>query len=333
MKVNDKRRAILIQGAAAMVGLPLAARVLAAGSEAGGYPEKPMKIVVPFAPGGPTDLMARAISRPMSESLGQTIVVINKPGGTGVIALSEVRNAPADGYTLAFPSIQAVTAPALRSDFPFDMDADFTGVSVVGYISHLLVVNVKTPVNTLSEFIDMVKAKPSAYFYGSFGNGSSGHLAMEMFKDRAGIALEHTPYKGAAPAIQDLLSGRIHAIFLDTTVALPLLKDNKIKALAVPTAKRSPLAPDVPTIAEQGFPGFEIHPWYGLLARAGTDPAIISKLNEHVKKALADTRVAETFKSMGIEPGGNSAEAFNQVIREDLKTWDGIAKKLNLKIQ
>lgn len=331
--VNKKRRAILIHGAAAMVGLPLATRAFAASTKASNYPDRPIKIVVPFAPGGPTDLMARAISRPMSESLGQTVVVINKPGGTGVIALSEVRNAPADGYTLAFPSIQAVTTPALRSDFPFDMKTDFTGVSVVGYISHLLVVNANIPVNTLGEFIDMVKAKPSSYFYGSSGNGSSGHLAMEMFKDRAGIALEHTPYKGASPAIQDLLSGRIHAIFLDTTVALPLLKDNKIKALAVPTAKRSLLLPDVPTIAEQGFPGFEIHPWYGLLARAGTDPAIIRKLNDHVKKALADPKVAETFKSMGIEPGGNSSEAFNQVISDDLATWDAIAKKLNLKIQ
>src|SRR5690606_23360004 len=216
MKVNDRRRAMLIQGAAAMVGLPLATRVFAATAETGSYPEKPIKIVVPFAPGGPTDLMARAISRPMSENLGQTIVVINKPGGTGVIALSEVRNAPADGYTLAFPSIQAVTTPALRSDFPFDMTTDFTGVSVVGYISHLLVVNVKTPVNTLREFIDMVKARPSAYFYGSSGNGSSGHLAMEMFKDRAGIALEHTPYKGAAPAI-DRKSTRLNSSHVKTS--------------------------------------------------------------------------------------------------------------------
>ena len=331
--VNKRRRAILAYGVTAMAALPFASGAFAATPDAAGYPKKPIKIVVPFAPGGPTDLMARAISRPMSDSLGQTVVVINKPGGTGVIALSEVHNAPADGYTLAFPSIQAVTTPALRSDFPFDMTKDFTGVSVVGYISHLLVVNEKLPANNLTEFIELVKANPSKYFYGSSGNGSSGHLAMEMFKDRAGITLEHTPYKGAAPAIQDLLSGRIHAVFLDTTVALPLVKDKKIKVLAVPTAERSKLLPEVPTIAEQGFPGFAIHPWYGLLARAGTDPAIIQKLNEHVKKALADPQVAETFSSLGIEPGGNSPEAFNQLINEDLKTWDNIAKKLNLKIQ
>ncbi len=329
---NEKRRALLSYGLAT-AGLSLARSATATTTGAAAYPDRPIKIVVPFAPGGPTDLMARVIAKPLGESLRQTIVVINKPGGSGVIALSEVRNGPANGYTLAFPSIQAVTTPALRSDFPFDMAKDFTGVCVVGYISHLLVVNEAMPVNTLQAFIDMVKAKPSTYFYGSSGNGSSGHLAMEMFKDRAGISLEHTPYKGAAPAIQDLLSGRIHAIFLDTTVALPLLKDRKIKVLAVPTAQRSPLLPEVPTIAEQGFPGFAIHPWYGLLARAGTDAAIIGKLNEHVKKALTDPKVVETFKAMGIEAGGNSSEAFNRTIRDDLAAWDGVAKKLNLKLQ
>lgn len=331
--INNPRRNFLYKAAAAMAVPLLPGMASAQAGLADSFPNKPIKIIVPFAPGGPTDLMARTIAKPLSESLKQPVVVYNKPGGGGIIALGEVRNDAADGYALAFPSIQAVTNPALHSDFPFDMERDFTGVTVVGYISHILVVKPDFPAKNLQEFVAMVKAKPDAYSYGSSGNGSSGNLAMEMFKDRAGIKLTHVPYRGAAPAVQDLVAGHIQTVFLDTTIAIPLLESKKLRALAVAPAKRAAILPDVPTIAEQGYPGFDIHAWYGLLARAGTPAPIIQKLYQHTQKALQDPGVLKTFSSLGIEPGGLIPDEFNKTIRQDLKMWKDIANKLNLKIQ
>ncbi|GAB2909722.1 Bug family tripartite tricarboxylate transporter substrate binding protein [Paralcaligenes ginsengisoli] len=331
MKQTDFQRRQLLLGAAAVMTAPLLPGMAKAASD--NFPDRPVKIIVPFSPGGPTDLMARTIGKPLSEDLKQAVIVYNKPGGGGAIALGEVRNAAADGYTLAFPSIQAVTNPALRSDFPFDMEHDFTGVTVVGYIAHILVVKADFPAKTLKEFVAMAKAKPEAYSYGSSGNGSSGNLAMEMFKDRAGITVTHVPYRGSGPAVQDMLAGQIQIMFLDTTTAIPLLQSKKLRALAIAPAKRVSVLPDVPTIAEQGYPGFDIHAWYGLLARAGTPQSIIQKIYRSTKKSLQDPNVVKTFHSLGIEPGGNTPAEFNQLIKEDLVAWKGIVKKLNLKIE
>ena len=325
------RRQFLRQAAAAMT-VPLLPAAAARAAADKGYPDAPIKVIVPFSPGGPTDLMARTIGKPLGLDLKQPVIVYNKPGGGGAIALGETRNAAADGYTLAFPSIQAVTNPALRSDFPFDMEHDFTGITVVGYIAHVMVVKADFAAKDLKEFVAMAKASPHPYAYGSSGNGSSGNLAMEMFKDRAGIALTHVPYRGSGPAVQDLLSGQIQTMFLDTTTAIPLLQAKKLRALAVAPAKRSMVLPDVPTIAEQGYPGFDIHAWYGLLARSGTPAPIIDTLYRATRDALRDPGVLKTFHSLGIEPGGNTPQEFNALIRADLRSWSSVINKLGLKI-
>jgi len=297
------------------------------------FPSKPVRIVVPFAAGGPTDLMARAISKSMGTSLGQPVIIDNKPGGGGIIGFSEVARQPADGYTLMFPSILAVTNPALMPTYPFDITRDFSAVTVVGFIPHALVVRPDFPAKDLAGLVAMAKSKPSQIAYGSSGNGTSAHLAGAMFALRPDINVTHVPYRGAGPAMQDLLGGQIQYMFLDMSSALSQIQAGKLRALAVAPARRFQGLPDVPTIAEQGYPGFDIRAWYGLLVRNGTPPATIERLYAEVKTALTSRDVRELFKAQGIEPGGMPPAEFQQLVKTDLAQWKRIVDQLGIKLE
>ena len=294
------------------------------------FPSKQIRIVVPFAPGGPTDLMARAIGKSMSVSLGQPVIVDNKPGGGGVIGMGEIVRQPADGYTLVFPSILAVTNPALMRDYPFDTLRDFAPLTVVGFVPHAVVVRPDFPAKTLPELVALAKAKPDSLSYGSSGNGTSAHLGAALFAQRAGIQVVHVPYRGAGPAVQDLLGGQIQFMFLDMSSALSQIKAGKLRALAVAPSKRFVGLPDVPTVAEQGFPGFDIHGWYGLLARAGTPEPVMNALYAEVKRALATDEVRRIFEAQGIEPGGMPPAAFTALVQSDLAWWKRTVEQLHI---
>jgi tripartite-type tricarboxylate transporter receptor subunit TctC len=294
------------------------------------FPSKPIRIVVPFAPGGPTDLMARAIGKTLSAAFDQPVIVDNKPGGGGVIGMGEIMRQPADGYTLAFPSILAVTNPALMRDYPFDTLRDFAPLTVVGFVPHAVVVRPDFAARTLPDLVAMARAKPDSLSYGSSGNGTSAHLGAALFAQRAGIQVVHVPYRGAGPAVQDLLGGQIQFMFLDMSSALSQIKAGKLRALAVAPAKRFVGLPDVPTVAEQGFPGFDIHGWYGLLARAGTPEPVMDRLYAEVKRALATDEVRKIFEAQGIEPGGMPPAAFTALVRSDLVWWKRTVEQLHI---
>lgn len=300
---------------------------------AANFPTKPVRIVVPFSPGGPTDLMARAISKSMGTTLDQPVIVDNKPGSGGIIGFNEASRQPADGHTLVFPSILAVTNPALMPTYPFDIERDFSAVTVVGFIPHALVVRPNFPAKDLAALVAMAKAKPNEIAYGSSGNGTSAHLAGAMFASRADIRVTHVPYRGAGPALQDLLGGQIQYMFLDMSSALSLIQAGKLRALAVAPARRLQGLPDVPTVAEQGYPGFDIRAWYGLLVRSGTPPATIERLHAEVKTALDSREVRELFKAQGIEPGGMPPSEFQQLIKTDLAHWKRTIEQLGIKLE
>ncbi len=317
--------------AAVGAGLALAALPLSAQAQA--FPSKPIRIVVPFAAGGPTDLMARAIAKNMSTSLGQPVIVDNKPGGGGVIGMSEVTRGAADGHTLVFPSILAVTNPALMPNYPFDTLRDFAPLTVVGFIPHAVVVRPDFPAKTLQELVAMAKAKPDSLSYGSSGNGTSAHLGAALFAQRAGIRATHVPYRGAGPAVQDLLGGQIQFMFLDMSSALAQIKAGKLRALAVAPKSRFAGLPDVPTVAEQGYPGFDVHGWYGLLLKAGTPAPVTQRLYAEVKRALDTQEVREIFQAQGIEPGGMPPAEFTALVRDDLALWKRTVEQLDITLQ
>lgn len=300
---------------------------------AAAFPSKPVRIVVPFSSGGPTDLMARAISKSMGTALDQPVIVDNKPGSGGIIGFNEVARQPADGHTLIFPSILAVTNPALMPSYPFDLERDFSAVTVVGFIPHALVVRPNFPAKDLAALVAMAKAKPNEIAYGSSGNGTSAHLAGAMFASRANIRVTHVPYRGAGPALQDLLGGQIHFMFLDMSSALSLIQAGKLRPLAVAPARRLQGLPDIPTVAEQGYPGFDIRAWYGLLVRSGTPTTTIERLHAEVKTALDSREVREIFKTQGIEPGGISPSEFQQLIKTDLEQWKRTIEQLGIKLE
>ena len=300
-------------------------------AQAGAYPSKAIRIVVPFAAGGPTDLMARVVGKALSQSMKQPVIVDNKPGGGGVIGLSDVMQQPSDGYTLVFPSILAVTNPALMPNYPFDTLRDFSPVTVVGFIPHALVVRSDFAAKTVADLVSLGKAGSLAY--GSSGNGTSAHLAGAMFADRAGLRMVHVPYRGAGPALQDLLGGQIQCMFLDMTLALSQIQAGKLRALAVAPARRVPLLPEIPTIAESGYPGFDIHAWYGLMVRSGTPGPLIDRLALEVNRALETPEVRETFTQQGIVAGGMPPTEFTALVRSDLAMWKRTIADLRITLQ
>ncbi|MCY1538268.1 hypothetical protein D9M68_738000 [compost metagenome] len=234
---------------------------------------------------------------------------------------------------MVFPSILAVTNPALMPNYPFDTLREFAPLTVVGFIPHAVVVKPDFPARNLQELVAMAKAQPGGLSYGSSGNGTSAHLGAALFVQRAGIRAVHVPYRGAGPAVQDLLGGQIQFMFLDMSSALAQIKAGKLRALAVAPKSRFAGLPDVPTVAEQGYPGFDVHGWYGLLLKAGTPAPVVQRLYAEVKRSLDTQEVREIFQAQGIEPGGMPPADFTALIRDDLALWKRTVEQLNITLQ
>ncbi|MGO4392066.1 Bug family tripartite tricarboxylate transporter substrate binding protein [Variovorax sp. M-6] len=320
-----KRRTFVLATAAATAAVSLAPFAALAQAQ---FPAKPITIIVPFSAGGTTDILARVIGQYMGRDLGQTVVVDNRAGAGGNIGGQAAARAPADGYTLFMGTVgtHAINQSLYRK-MPFDPIKDFAPLSRVAMVPNLLVANPSQPFKNVKEMIAFAKANPGKINFGSSGNGSSIHLSGELFKQMAGVDMQHVPYRGSAPAVSDLLGGQISVMFDNMPSAIPHVKGGKLRALAVTTAKRSPALPDVPTIAEAGVPGYEATSWFGLLAPAGTPAPVVAKLNASILKALADPEVKKKLAEQGAEPHGEKPEQFAAFIESETVKWGKVVKE------
>ncbi|GAA4342817.1 tripartite tricarboxylate transporter substrate binding protein [Pigmentiphaga soli] len=302
---------------AALLGLAPAAPAAAA------YPENPVKIIVGFPPGQSADLIARALAAKLGPALGNTTVIVdNRAGAAGIIGMQVTAKSSPDGYTLMMSSSTTLAInPSLYPKLPYDPLRDFAPVTLVAKLPLYLIVNADSPFRTLADFVDYAKAHPGKMNFGSAGNGLTNHLAMEMFKSRAKIDLVHVPYKGGPAAVTDLMAGRINAMFETGPGSLEFIKAGKLRALAVSSMERSNVMPDLPTIAESGYPGFEAIAWVGLVAPAGTPAAIVERLSSESRKILQTPEFASNLKALGGFPAGNTPKEFDAYIRSEMKAW------------
>lgn len=305
-----------------LLAIPVAALPLA--SLAQSYPAKPIKLIVPFPAGGATDILARALSQKLSEKLGQTVVVDNRPGAGGTIGSDAAAKAAPDGYTLllATSSTHSI-GPAINPKIPYDAFADFTPLGYVATSPNLVLVPTTSPAKNIRELIDYLKRNPGKLNYASSGNGTIVHLTTELFKAMSGTFIVHIPYRGTALAIPDLMSGKVDLMFDSLVTGLPHVKDGKLKALAVTSASRTTLAPDLPAVAEV-LPGFESTTWFGMYGPKGLSADVVQRVNSALNAVLADVEVKERFARLGAEPAGGSAARFAQVARADYDKWRAI---------
>ena len=297
------------------------------------YPTKPIRLVVPFPPGGSLDVVARAIGQKLSEAWGQPVVIDNRPGAGGNIGADLVAKSPPDGYTIleGALSTHAVNV-SLYSKMPYDPVRDFAPITLVAVTPNVLVVNPSVPVNSVKELITYAKANPGKISFGSGSNGSAGHLAGELFKIEAGVDMVHVPYKGGAPAMQDLLAGQTQLMFDNLANSMQQVRAGKLKALAVTTAQRSTLVPELPTLSEAGLPGFDISTWWGFMAPAGTPKEIIAKWNAEVTRILETPDMKAFFAQQGAEARPTSPEAFGEMIRSEIAKYAKIVKASGAKV-
>ena len=303
-----------------LAGLALAASALMPAWAV--YPDKPVMLVVPYPPGGMGTTFGNMVSEAISPGLGQRVVVEYKPGANGALGAGFVAKAPADGYTLLMAVNSTMTInPSLYASLPFDPLKDYSPVSMVFTSSNVLVVNASSPVKSVKELIEYARARPGKVFYGSAGNGSTPHLSGEMFRQLSGVPVVHVPYRGAGPAISDLLGGQLDFMFVDTSV-LTHVKAGRLRALAVTGKTRLGAAPEIPTMEEVGLKGFYIDTWYSLAAPAGTPPDVIERLNAEVAKMVASPAVRERMRGIGVDPATDtSAKYIDQIVRSDTARW------------
>lgn len=297
------------------------------------YPNREIHLVVPFPPGGAVDILARAIGQKIGESLGRSVVIDNRAGAGGAVGSAYAAKAPADGYTLLMGSTSSISInPALNAKLPYQPQRDFTPISLVAYVPHLLAISPSVPARNVPEFIQYAKAQPKPPAFASAGPGSPHHLAGEIFKSSTGIDLLHVPYKGTGPGLVELMSGEVQLMSVEMVAALPHIQAGKLKVLGIAAPKRSPLAPEIPTIAEAGLPGFEITSWYGVFAPAGTPPEIVTLLSQTINTALQSPEMKESLAKMGATPGGGTAQEFAAHVRREDQKWSSAAKKANVRL-
>jgi tripartite-type tricarboxylate transporter receptor subunit TctC len=302
------------------------------------WPTKPVKIVVPFAPGGTTDILARAMAPELSRAFGQTFIVENRAGAGGNVGAEIVAKSPADGYTLLMGTVGTHGInKALYAKLPYEPQKDFAPITLVAGVPNVMVMNAERAkalgINTVPDFIAYAKAHPGKFSMASSGNGTSIHLAGELFKSRTGIYMTHIPYRGSGPALLDLVSGNTDVMFDNLPSALPQIKGGKLKAFAVTSAERSAAVPDLPTIAEAaGLKGFEASSWFGLLAPAGTPPDIVNRIQQETAKALASPAVKEKLLAQGAIPGGNTPQEFARMIDAEHIKWAAVVKASGAKV-
>ena len=319
--------------ALACVAVAVAALLPAGPAQAQAYPTRAVKMVVPFPPGGSLDIAGRLIAQKLTDAWGQPVVVENKPGAGGNIGADFVAKSPPDGYTILMGALSThAVNPSLYKSMPYDAAKDFAPITLIAITPNVLVVNAASPVTSAKEFIAYAKANPGKLSFGSGSNGSAGHLAGELFKVETGTDAVHIPFKGGAPATQALLAGDTQFMFDNLANAMAQVKAGKLRALAVTTANRSPLAPDLPTMAEAGLPGFDISTWYGFFAPAGTPPAVVAKWSADVAKVLNAPDVRAKFVADGAEPTPNSPEQFAQFIAREQAKYARIVKASGAKV-
>jgi tripartite-type tricarboxylate transporter receptor subunit TctC len=306
--------------------LSAAGHVVAQTLDASTYPSRPVRFLVGFAPGGFTDVMARLIAGKLTETWGQQVVVDNRPGASTTIAADLAAKAAPDGYTLLMMTDNHVTNPALFKKLPYDSDKDFAPVSLAALAPFLLVVHPSVPAQSVKELVSLAKARPGQLSYGSGGIGAPGHLSGELFGTLAGVKMVHVPYKGAAPALIGIQSGEIQVYFGNLPVTLPHARSGKLRALGVTSTKRASIAPEVPTVAEAGVPGFELTPWYGVMTRAGTPDAIVGKLNQEIVRILHAPDMRERVTNLGAEPAALSRDAYARFLKSESVKWGTLVK-------
>ncbi len=285
------------------------------------YPTKPIRFIIPFAPGGGNDIVGRLLGTKLGEAWGQQVVIDNRPGAGGNIAAETTARAAPDGYTVFQFNIANTMAPSLYKKLGYDPERDFAPVTQIGSTPFILVVNPSVAAKTVPELIAFMKAQPNKLNYASSGNGGSTHLVTELFKFMAAVNMTHIPYSGAGPAITELIGGQVQLMFVVPAAGLPNIRNGRLRALGISSAKRSSLAPELPTIAESGVPGFEGGAWYGVVMAAKTPPAIVRKLNTDIVKALQLPDVRERMTAQGVEVVAGSAEEFRKFIKAEIAKW------------
>jgi len=300
-------------------------------AQAQAYPNRPIRIVVPYAAGGAVDIVARIVGQALAEQLKQPVIVDNRPGASANIGMEAVAKAPADGYTLLMASNGLTTNMALFSSLSFDGRRDFAPIARIGYAPLVIVVPASSPAKSLKDLIAMAKAKPGELAYGTAGNGSSGHLAGESLKSLAGIDVLHVPYKGGAPAVTDLLGERLSFMPINPLEVISHIQAGRLRVLAVGSDKRVPLLPDAPTVAEAGVQGFEATVWWGLVAPARTPVDIVLKLNTETNKALHDPAIIKKLADLGVVTTPGSPEDFAQFIAKQTELWSAVIKKAGIR--
>ena len=316
----------MIKHILATVAIAAATVCGSAHAQATNYPTKPVTIVGPFSPGGATDIMSCALAERLKNRLGHPVIVENKPGAGTMIASEYVAKAAPDGHTVLLAASSLGITPSLYAKVNYDPVKDFTPISLVASVVHVLSVHPSVPAKNVAELVTWVKANPTKANYGSVGAGTSTHLESELFNTMAGVKMEHVPYKGSAPALLDLVSGNINVMFDAYASFKPFINDNRIRLLAVTTAQRSKLLPNVPTVAESGLPGYEAMPWLGFVAPAGTPAPIVNKFHAELMEVLKEPAVQEKFQSLGLEIIGNNPAEFADFIKKDIVKWGKVVK-------
>lgn len=306
----------------------------AGAARAGDYPSRPIRLVVPYAAGGGADSVARIIAKRISETIGQPLVIENRGGAGSIIGTEFVNKAEPDGYTLLMGQSGPISInPAVYKNLPYDPLKDFAPVTMTTAYPYLMVVSPALGVKTLQEFVALARSKPGELNYGTTGVGAANHLVTELFDSKAGIRMTHIPYRGTALAVTDLLAGHVQVVFADPISALPHINAGTLRALAVTSKERSPVAPDVPTISESGYPGFDAIAWHGILAPANTPAAIIKKLNTEIVAALKEPETKALLEKQAMQTVGDSPEAFASFIRQDIAVWKAVAEQAKVEVK
>ncbi|MEK6592835.1 MAG: tripartite tricarboxylate transporter substrate binding protein [Pseudomonadota bacterium] len=296
------------------------------------YPAKPIRFIVPYAPGGSSDVIARILGQKLGETLGQTFVVDNRPGAGSMIGTDIVAKSVPDGYTVILSDMPHTINPSIYSKVPYDPVKDFSPITVVGTSAMFLFVNLSMPAQSLKAYIALAKSQPGKITIGSGGNGTTTHLSAELFQGGAGIKLNHVPYKGAGPALADVIAGQIQSTFTSMATAAPHVKAGKLRVLGVTSARRLPSLPDVPTFVESGVKSFVVEHWWGIIAPAGVPKPIVDKLHVEIVKAVNSSDVRERFAALAVEPTTNTPEQFRALLASDVKRWAKVVKDAGVKV-
>ena len=313
--------------------LAMVIAVDAAGAQTDTYPGRPVRLIVPFAAGGLNDVVARLVAPYLERALGQPFIIDNRPAASGIVGTDATAKATPDGYTLLMVASSFTVIPATHQKVPYDAQRDLAPIVMVAKNALLFLVNPKVPAKSLAEFITLAKADPGKFNYASPGAATQTHLVVELFSQRAGIKLQHIPYRGGAPAMTAMVAGDTQFTAISTLLSLPQIQSAALRAIASGSLTRDPQLPDLPTVAEQGFPGFEAIQWIGLLTTAGTPTEIIERLNAEVNRALRDPDLIAKFAQQGISPAGGTPADFQRTIATDLRNWTETARAANIKAE